>query len=196
MSTGRIILLIVGILFLGLSELEINIEEVRDSLALPETLTRIAVFSVTLFLLWIITHLAALKGNGRKGIIMAFSNGFPFCLSNFWISPLLAVIFIVLGGKGTSGQIITFVLASVILVGTNVLGIRQTQEAFKFAQASNVIPVQQVPVQTTPILVYFYVFSLTPPTAISAGYIIAGASLIIVSGFLLGRRQADLDEMG
>jgi hypothetical protein len=99
-------------------------------------------------------------------------------------------MFIVLGGNGTSAQVVTFVLASVILVGANLAVIRQIQEAFKFAQASNVIPVQLVPIQTTPILVYFYVFSLTPPKPISAVYIIVGASLIVVAGFLLGRRQA------
>jgi hypothetical protein len=48
-----------------------------------------------------------------------------------------------------------------------------------------------VPIQITPILVYFYVFSLTPPKSISGVYIISGVFLIIVSGFLLGRRQTE-----
>jgi hypothetical protein len=82
-----------------------------------------------------------------------------------------------------------FTIASVVLVASNVLGIRQTQEAFKFAQATNVIPVQQVPVQITPIVVYFYVFSLIPPRTASGIYIVTGALLITLSGFLLGRRQ-------
>jgi hypothetical protein len=103
----------------------------------------------------------------------------------------VAVMFLVFGGQGTTAQIVLFVIASVILVVTNVIGTWQTQMAFKFAQASNVIPVQQVPIQITPILVYFYVFSLTPPKSISGVYIVSGVFLIIVSGFLLGRRQAE-----
>jgi len=186
-------LMIFGILLLGLSELGISSDRVRESLAQPDTIFRITVFTVILFVLWITTYLLALKSVKRKGIVIAFSNGFPFCLSNFWISPLLAVIFIVLSGKGTFSQIVIFVLASFILVFTNLIGIWQTQQAFKFAQITNVVPVQQVPVQITPILVYFNVFALTPPKNISSVYIITGAILIIISGFLLGRRQSELE---
>jgi drug/metabolite transporter (DMT)-like permease len=190
-----IVLMIVGILLLGLSELDVSAETVRNALAISGIAGRIALFSVSLFALWGLTHLAALQSLKRKGIVMAFSNGFPFCLSNFWVSPLIAVAAVVLGGNGNWGQIGLFALSSVILVGTNVFGIRQTQEAFKFAQASNIIPVQQVPVQTTPILVYFYVFSLRPPTSMSGVFIISGALLIILSGFLLGRRQSELEKI-
>ncbi len=188
-----IALMILGILFLGLSELGISSETVREALKISDTVLRIAVFSMSLFALWAITHLLALKRTRRKGMIMAFSNGFPFSLSNFWVSPLLAVIFVVLGGDGTSTQVSLFVMASIILVSTNAIGVRQTQEAFKIAQASNVMPVQQIAVQITPIPVYFYVFSLTPPTSLAGVYIIAGALLIVVSGFLLGRRRAALE---
>jgi drug/metabolite transporter (DMT)-like permease len=186
-------LMIFGILSLGLSQLGISIEVVREALTRSDTVRRITFFSSVLLLLWTATHVLSLRDRNRKGIIMAFSNGFPFSLSNFWVSPLLAVIFLVLGGKGSFGQVVIFVLASVILVGANVLGVRQTQEAFKFAQASNVIPVQQVSIQISPILVYFYVFSLTPPSRISTAYMIGGVLLIIVSGFLLGRRQSQIE---
>ena len=182
-------LMIIGISVLGLSELGISTDVVREALAAAGTIGRITAFSVILCVLWIATHWLALRMARRKGIVMAFSNGFPFCLSNFWISPLLAVIFVVLKGKGSVEDISIFVIASVILVASNLLGIRQTQEAFKFAQATNVIPVQQVPVQITPIVVYFYVFSLTPPRTASGIYIVTGALLITLSGFLLGRRQ-------
>ena len=63
------------------------------------------------------------------------------------------------------------------------------QETFRFAQAANTIPLVKVPVQIAPILVYFYVFALQPPEKLSALLLISGAFLVIVSGFLLGRRQ-------
>jgi len=191
-----ILLLIIGITLMGLSELGIEVDTVQASLSDADTLLRITIFTVTLTLLWIILHLASLKSARRKGIIMAFSNGFPFALTNFWISPLIAVIHILKPGvERTEGQIILFVIASLILVGTNVFGIRQTQEAFKFAQASNVIPVQQMPIQVAPVLYYFSVFSLDPPSRMSAVYMITGVLLIIVSGFILGRRQAELERI-
>ncbi len=190
-----IFMMIIGIALLGLSELGISIEVVRDRLATSGTASRVTVLTVSLFLLWGFTHLASLRSARRKGIIMAFSNGFPFALSNFWISPILALFAVVMTGKGTWGQVGLFALSSAILVGCNIFGIRQTQEAFKFAQASNIIPVQQISVQITPILFYFYVYSLKPPKSISGVLIVVGALLIIVAGFLLGRRQSELEKI-
>ena len=159
------------------------------------TAARIALLTVCLFALWGVTHLASLRSARRKGILMAFSNGFPFAISNFWVSPLLAVFTVVLTGGGTLAQTGLFVLASVILIGSNVFGIRQTNEAFRFAQASNIIPVQQLPVQITPILFYFYVYALTPPKRISVFFITAGVALIITAAFLLGRRQSEIEKI-
>lgn len=190
-----IVLMIAGIALLGLSELEIGVEVVRERLAVEGTAARIAILTISLFALWGTTHLASLRSTRRKGIIMAFSNGFPFAISNFWISPLLAVFTIVLTGGGTLSQTGLFVLASAILVGCNVFGIRQTNEAFRFAQASNIIPIQQLSVQITPILFYFYVYALAPPKSVSVLFIIAGVALILTAAFLLGRRQSKIEKI-
>jgi len=188
-------LMISGITLLGMSALGINSDKVQEALSNLDFVTRMTIYTVTLFIIWIVTHALALKSVSRKGIIMAFSNGFPFSLANFWISPLLAVMFVVLYGHGTTAQVAVFVIASVILVGTNVFGMWQTQMAFKYGQASNLITIQQVPIQTTPILVYFYVFSLTPPSSISVVYMLSGIFLIMVSGSLLGRRHTEREAM-
>ncbi len=185
-----IAIMIIGILLLGLSELGISAPIARAALAMPATMHRVTTFTVVLVGLWVATHLMALNAGKRKGIMIALSNGFPFCLSNFWISPLIAVMFVVLGCKGTREECVLFLVASFMLIVTNVLGTWQTQMAFKWAQASNVIPVQQVPIQITPILVYFCVFALDPPRTTSLYYILCGAVCILVSGFLLGRRTS------
>jgi hypothetical protein len=190
-----IVLMIAGISLLGLSELEISVNVVRDRLAASDTAMRIAILTIGLFILWGFTHLGSLWGNRRKGIIMAFSNGFPFAISNFWVSPLLAVFAVVLTGRGDWSQIGLFVLASAILVGCNLLGVWQTNEAFKFAQASNVIPVQQISVQITPILFYFYVYALKPPKTMSGAFVVAGVAFILAAAFLLGRRQSELEKI-
>ncbi|MBN2242121.1 MAG: hypothetical protein JW793_05480 [Acidobacteria bacterium] len=188
-------MMIAGIALLGLSELEIGVDVVRACLAEAGISVRIAILTVCLFALWGMTHLISLRGSRRKGILMAFSNGFPFAISNFWISPLLAVFAAVFTGSGTRGQAALFVLASVILVGCNVFGIRQTNEAFRFAQASNIIPIQQLSVQITPILFYFYVYALAPPKSASVVFMITGVALILAAAFLLGRRQSEIEKI-
>jgi hypothetical protein len=112
-------------------------------------------------------------------------------LSDFWINPLLALIAIVLLGHGKPFQIIIFTIACIILVMVATTVTWTNQLAFKYAQASNVVPVAQVPIQIAPILVYFFIFALTPPNSISVIYILTGTILTIVAGFLLGRRKED-----
>jgi drug/metabolite transporter (DMT)-like permease len=190
-----IFLMTVAILLLGLSQMAISVEVGRASLALSSIIRRIAIFTVSLFGLGGIMHLVALHSAGRKGVIVGFSNGFLYALSNFWVSPISWVAAPVLGGKADSSQLGIFIAAGVILIFTNVVGIIQIQQAFRFGQVSNVIPVQQIPIQTAPVLVYFYAFSLRPPNSLSSALIIIGVLLIIFSGFLLGRRQEQMEKI-
>jgi len=178
-------LIITGSVLLALSGLEIDNETVRLRLSDDGTVFRTVLFTVVMLAIWGITHYMSIKSRRRRGVIMGFSNGFPFGLSNFWIKPLLAVIWIVLAGKGTAGQVATFVAACVIMILVNLFGIRQIQEAFKFGDAHNVIPMQQIPVQISQILYYFYVFDLASPSSESVAFILSGILLIIVSGFSL-----------
>lgn len=195
MEYTGIVLLIGGIALLGFSALEIPGEIVRKALEGNGIIARIVIFSAAMCLLWGLTHWSAMRSSKRKGVIMGFSNGFPFGLSNFWIAPLMALIWIVLAGKGSAAQIRIFIAACIILIVVNLLAIRQTQEAFKFADAHNVIPMQQIPVQIAPILYYVSVFSLAPPSKGSVVYITTGVLLIVVSGFLLCRRQSELEKI-
>ncbi len=190
-ETAGIGLMIIGIFLLGLSELGINQTQVRVTLANQNALIRIAIFTLSLFFISIVTRSVARRVNRRKGMFIALTNGFLACISDFWINPLLALILIVLGGNGSLIQEIIFVIAALILMTTATVITWQNQLAFKVAQASNVVPVAQVPIQISPILVYFYIFALKPPSDISVIYILTGTVLTIVSGFLLGRRKEE-----
>jgi hypothetical protein len=186
-----IVLMILGILSLGLSGLAINSTQVRITLASQAALQRIAIFTISFFIMSIITRSLASHIKDRRGMLIALANGFLSCLSDFWINPLLALIVIVLYGHGTLADVIIFSIASVILVMVASIVTWQNQLAFKVAQASNIVPVAQVPIQIAPILVYFFIFALTPPNSISVVYILTGTVLTIVAGFLLGRRRED-----
>jgi uncharacterized membrane protein len=192
LNTSEIIgigLMILGILFLGLSGMAINPAQVRATLANQGALQRIAAFTASFFLLSFTTRSLAPRIKNCKGMLIALANGFLACLSDFWINPLLALVAMVLGGHGTPVQLIIFSIAALILMMCATVITWQNQLAFKVAQASNVVPVAQVPIQIAPILVYFFIFALSPPSSVAVFYILTGTILTIVAGFLLGRRQ-------
>ena len=184
-----IILMIIGILCLGLSELSINSTQVRTMLADHASQIRIALFTASLFFCCLFSRSLVFRMKNRKGLLIALGNGFLACLSDFWINPLLALIVLVLAGRSTTIQTSIFIMAAAILAFTASVITWQNQIAFKHAQASNIIPVAQVPIQICPVLVYFFIFALTPPRTISVFYILAGTILTIIAGFLLGKRQ-------
>jgi hypothetical protein len=186
-----ILLMILGILFLGLSGMAINAQQVRSTLANQQALQRIAVFTVCFFLFSAISRSLAPRIVNRKGMLIALANGFLSCLSDFWINPLLALVILVLAGRSTTTQLTLFITAAFILMMCATVITWQNQLAFKYAQASNVVPVAQVPIQIAPILVYFFIFALTPPSSISVFYILIGTLLTIIAGYLLGRRKED-----
>jgi hypothetical protein len=190
-----IFMMIIGVFLLGLSGLEITTSQVNATLANRPALVRIGLFTGGFFLLFLFVRSLISHIKNRKGILIALGNGFLSCLTDFWVNPLIAVIFIVLQGRGTTTQIVIFFVACIILTTSASFITWQNQLAFKVAQASNIVPVAQVPIQISPVVVYFFVFALTPPKGGSVFYILSGTILTIVAGFLLGRRQEiPLDE--
>jgi len=157
-----------------------------------ETQIRIAVFSFALVFCWGLSWLAAQKiRTSSKGLLLAVSAGFPFCLSNLWILPLLITIGPALSGTGQLVEIIMFILSCIMLIITNMLGIRQTQESYRYAPANKAQPLQQVPTQIAPILIYLTVFQRSI-TDIAILLVPLGVTLILSGGFLLGKRRLDI----
>lgn len=183
-----IILMIIGILCLGLSEMSITATQVRTMLADHSAQIRVILFTFILFSGCLFSRSLASRSQTRKGLLIVLGNGFLACLSDFWINPLLALIILVLAGRGTYFQTFFFIMAAFILAFTASVITWQNQIAFKYAQASNIIPVAQVPIQISPVVVYFFIFALTPPRTISVFLILIGTILTIIAGFLLGKR--------
>ncbi len=192
-----IILMIIGISFLGISNLESGEVDVTDQ----GLLVRITIFTSVMFVIIIMNHFMSSKIEKEtyKGIILAVTSGVALSLSNFWLSPLIATMGDVLTGKPFTGEVsiivfIVFIIALIMLLITNYYGIAKLQVCFKYADASKAIPIQQVPMQIVPLFVYFVIF-LRSPNPLSAILLITGVILIICSGFLLGKRQAALEEI-
>lgn len=186
-----IILMITAIFSLGLSELSVDIAGI-DILAF-DLVINITIFTIALFLGTFICDILQRKIDKLKGILLAIASGFQFSLTNFWIAPLMAVIAHVFGGNASLGELFLFIASAIILIAASIIGIMKIQQSFQVANASRMIPIQQVPIQITPIIAYFFVFTLMPPTILPIIYVIIGVALIILSSFLLAKRQAQLE---
>ncbi len=186
-----IILMILAIFLLGLSELSIDITGI-NILAL-DLVVNMTIFTIVLFVGSIICEILQRKTEKFKGMLLAISSGFQFSLTNFWIAPLMAVIAHVFGGNATLGELFLFIACAVILITASIIGIMKIQQSFQVGNASRMIPIQQVPMQITPVIAYFFVFMLMAPTIFSIIYVIGGVVLIVFSSFLLAKRQAQLE---
>lgn len=182
--------MIVGVVLLGISEIRIDEDQALAFLADKAMLIRIALFTVVLLFLWAASHLGSYRAGKYKVTVMALSAGIPAGLTFFWMSPLIVTMSKVLPGDGTLAQAVIMVMSAILVVMYTILLVWQMQTAFKYGQASNIVPVQGVTLQTIPVIVYFGVYALSPPKPGAAYYVSIGVSLIILAGFLLGRRQA------
>jgi drug/metabolite transporter (DMT)-like permease len=185
-----IVLMAFGVFALGYSNLGIPGREV--DLQQRPLVARLGAFTGGLMLCWLLSFLLARRTVGEpRGLSMAVSSGFAYALSNLWTQPLIVTIGLVFSRAAEIVELLVFVAACAILVTTNVVGLGQVQEAYKFANASKVMPLQQVPVQIASILIYFVVF-LRSSSGAAVALISLGVAMIVASGFLLAKRTADL----
>jgi multidrug transporter EmrE-like cation transporter len=185
-----IALVVCGVSLLGYSNLSIaghDVGQVEGAL-----LGRLVLFTTALALCWLLClHLARRAHDQPRGLFLAVSAGFCYALTNAWTLPLILTIGPVFTGRAGLLQGIAFVLACAMLVSSNLAAIRTVQEAYKFAPASKVQPVLQIPAQIAPILLYFAVYRRSG-SDVAPLLIPLGVALVIASGFLLGRRVAVL----
>jgi len=188
-----IFLMIIAFFLLGISELSIDIA--NTNLVEISFLIRIIIFTLVVILFSFICYILQRESKRFKGILLATLSGLLFVLSNFWVSPLIGVIAKIFSGTFDLGELFIFIISCIILILSNVLGVMTIQKSFTVGQASNLVPIQQVPTLLAPIVIYFLIFLLTPPSVFSIYYLIIGLTLIIISSFLLGKRSAQLEEI-
>jgi drug/metabolite transporter (DMT)-like permease len=111
------------------------------------------------------------------------------------LSQLIGTISDVFSGTFNIPQLILCITSIIILILCNVYGLTTIQHAYRVGQASNLIPIQNVPSLISPIFIYFLVFLMSPPFIYSIFFLTSGVSLIIVSFFLLGKRSARMEEL-
>lgn len=188
-----IAMIIFAITLIGLSELSIEISEIN--LLNLEFIIRMAIYTCALVFLAIVFQILQKNYGNIRGILFALISGLMFSLSNFWISPLMAVITHIFSGTFNLGELILFIVSSFMLVLTNIFAVTKMVEALHHGQASNLVPIQNIPQQITPAIVYFLIFFKIPPSIFSIIFFMIASILILISSFILGKRQTYIEEI-
>jgi len=186
-----ILLIIVAIVLIGLSELSIQITE--TDLLESDLILRLVLSTVIIFVIALSFQFVQKKIEKYRGVLLALLSGLMFSLNNYWVSPLIWFITHLFSGSFILSEFLLFLVSSVILIAVNIFGITKMAEAFKYGQAGNLVPIQSIPVQLTPTILYFLVFLLIPPSIYSIIYFLIAVVLIIACSFILGKRQAQIE---
>ncbi|MHA1375266.1 MAG: hypothetical protein ACTSR7_13350 [Promethearchaeota archaeon] len=187
---AAIIVMIIAVTFIGLSGLSIEISA-ED----PAFLVRIFISTGFLALIAIIFQVIQGKSSRFKVILLALISGLMLSLNNFWIAPFIWSLGKMFGGYFYIETFLLFIVSSVILITANILSVIKMSQAFRSGKASFLAPIQNVPVQLTPSILYFFVFMMIIPTITSIIFFILGVALIISSSFILGKRQAQIEQI-
>ena len=182
-----IVLLISSAVLLGGSRLAIDLAafDILDFAFLRRAL----IFTVVVTGLFFAFRLPA-RGRGL-GPLHALGSGLLYVLSNFWVGPFTGAVLRLFRGELTLPVWGMFAFTSAVLVLTNLFGIAELQQAFRVSRAAVAVPLQTLPTQVAPGLVYLLVFRLAPPSRSAVWLFALGVGLIVASSFLIGTRGED-----
>jgi hypothetical protein len=153
-------------------------------------------FTAVFFVVIIVAEIVQRKLQKGRSIALACQAGCLLALSNYWLSPITVhVVHIFTGALQLPWELVLGLMGAVVLISGAVLNIVVLQKAFKVGNASLVIPIEQVPINIAPILVYFWIFSLTARTVFTIPFLLVAIVLIILSSYLLARRQSQLENI-
>jgi len=188
-----ITLIMAAIFTIAFSELVIDIV-VFDFL---ETgfLTRVALFTSAIIVMILSLEASQRRWTRIRAVARALMSGLFIAMSNYWIAILMATIVHVFDGTFVLLELGLFAISAAILVLDNIFALGTLQSAFLSGQANLIIPIQQVPIQIIPGFVFLLIFFLPAPTALSFVLFFGGVGMIVMSSFLLGRRQVALDSI-
>jgi drug/metabolite transporter (DMT)-like permease len=180
-------LVIAAVTVFGLSRMSVNMQ----SIDLYETafLIRLGSFTAAIAVLSHVCHIRQKASTRLRGILRTLNAGLMLSQSNLWLGILMALLTKWGAGLFEAVDLMYIIIASGIVFAGSMLGIAETQRAFKCGDASKLVPIQYVPSQILPVAAYFTVFSLRPATPSALPLTLAGIVLVIAGAILLARRQ-------
>src|SRR5271157_519017 len=185
-------LMVAAAFAIGMSGMAINVT--AYNMVDPNFLGRSAIYTIGLFGIICILDIIRRKVEKARGIAFALNSGLLFSIANFWTGPMLGMVIDIINNTSSPFEVAIFAIVGILATVTNIGGIVAIQHGFKTGNASLLVPIQYVPAQITPAIMYLSVFSLTPPSTLALALFIAGISLIIASSFILTRRQVLLEK--
>ncbi len=188
-----ILLMIGGVSLLGLSNLSIDVS--TFNILNSGFIFRIVVFTIVFLSLAILFEILRRKHEQFKGLLMAIEAGLILSLNTVWASPGTTVVTHVIDGIIINEEIIFGIIIGIILLCIVAIGITIGQISLKYGQANILAPLTSVPIQAIPVISFFTVFLSTPPNILSIIFMIIGFTLIIISSFLLTKRQTKLEQV-
>jgi len=188
-----ILLMIAGVSLVGLSNLSIDVStfDILNS----GFILRIIVFTIVILSLVIIFEILRRKHEKFKGLLMAVEAGLILSLNTVWASPGTTVVTHVADGIIIEEEIIFGIIIGIILLLIIAIGITIGQISLKYGQANVLAPLTSVPIQTIPVIAFFIIFLSTPPNILSVIFMIIGFTLVIISSFLLTKRQVKFEKI-
>jgi len=193
MEIVAIIVMIIAVTFIGLSGLSIEISE--ENLLNPTFLVRMSISTGILALIVMIFQVIQGKFLRFKAILLALISGLMLSLNNFWIAPFIWSLGNMFGGYFYIEIFLLFTVTSVILILANIFSVIKMSQGFRSGRASFLAAIQSVPVQLTPSILYFFVFMMITSRIMSIIFFTLGVALIISSSFILGKRQAQIEQI-
>jgi len=190
-----IIMMVGAILLLIYSGLSISIESYEYAFG-SDLVNRVILFTVIVALGSLCFFLSRRRtSKGKKAILYALDSGFMSVINSFWFAVLLAIVAHIMSGTVPFGELYVLAGSIPLLISTNFIGIYWLQKSFEFGPASIMRPIEQAPTQIAPIFYFFSVYMLAPVEAYSLPLALTGILLVIVSMFLLSKRQASLRDI-
>ncbi|MBN1241486.1 MAG: hypothetical protein JXA15_02120 [Spirochaetales bacterium] len=124
------------------------------------------------------------RGAGSHAIALAVASGAWMALSNFALGVAQGSAAWLGSGPAATASLAVSALA---VLAANVFAVAQIQGAFVSGKASAVVPVQQVPIQIFPPLVFFFVYAPFAPSDLSLALVGIGVVLVLAGAWLLAR---------
>jgi len=185
-----ILFMISGVTLLGLSGLSIDV--FVFNILESGFIIRIIAFSIIILLLAVIFEILRRKYAKDKGLFMAIEAGLILSLNTIWASPGTTVITHLVDGIIIEDEIIFGIIIGIILLIIVAIGITIGQISLKYGQANILVPLTNVPIQIIPVIAFFIIFLSVPPSILSVIFMLIGFSSVIISSFLLSKKQTKL----
>ena len=187
-STAGIGLVILAVGLLGFSGLAVDMTAIN--LFATDFLMRLTAFTAFFAALSLACHLLQSRIEALRGVLRMVDAGLLLAQANLWVGVLLGFVALWSAGHFAPSHVLPLALATAVCAACSVLGTVETQRAFQVGDAAQLVPIQSVPQQILPLLSYFVVFRLVPPSSATVPLAAAAAALILAGSGLLARHQA------